>query len=151
MKFAFKVALIFTIFHANFAQNGNFDYEVYEFDPSTGSLAPINTMRPPTNRFTMRTTRKYDNNIFLNQNTESGNSLSMMNNRNMNNNDSDGGGEATSCDSVFTIKRDYTGMWGQLALISIGNRNQISLRIILKVTALLTSVRQMALNYLYSN
>lgn len=167
MKFSFiKFAIIFLIFNFAFAQYGNYEFEVYEQDPSTGALRPVIsnrirtttkryntdfevyeydphsgalkpvavTNRPTINRQPQSTTRSYQNNIFLNPN-------SNQNSQNVDNtaNQQTMSLSMSSCDNYWTLKRDFNGVFGQLSIPS-PNTQKVVIRVTLTVATVLQTV-----------
>ncbi|KAG5681576.1 hypothetical protein PVAND_010995 [Polypedilum vanderplanki] len=113
------------------AQNGNFDYEVYEYDPTSGQLKPVITTKRPNS---IRTTKKYENNIFLTERpvtTQTPASTLEMSDRN----------EIISvivnCDSLLTFYNDHRGIYAHLAVPPIYGRQNIYLKAFIKVATLL--------------
>jgi hypothetical protein len=136
MKFQFKIAIIFASICLNVAQFGNSNFEFYEFDPLTGTLKSL--MMPQS------TTRKYQNNIFLNnQNTQLNNN---NNNKNVMNIRGEGVDQMSlqmnSCSKFWTVKNDFlNGAYGEL-MIPSSNIQQALVRIKLSVGSVLPSVRK---------
>ena len=111
----------------------NADFEVYEYDPHSGALKPVaSPNRPTVNRQPQSTTRSYQNNIFLNPNT----------NQNVDQNTASQPPMSLSmgtCDNYWTLKRDFNGIWGQLSIPS-PNTQKAVIRVTLTIATVLPTV-----------
>ncbi|KAL7034191.1 hypothetical protein ACKWTF_007887 [Chironomus riparius] len=107
----------------------NADFEVYEYDPHSGALKPVSTPnRPTVNRQPQSTTRSYQNNVFLNPNTNQ----NVDSNANLPTMSLSMG----SCDNYWALKRDFNGIFGQLTIPS-PNTQKAVIRVTLTIATVL--------------
>lgn len=163
MKFSFIAAVVYSSLYFAFAQFGNYEFEVYEQDPNTGAIRPVatNRVRTTTKRYQSNyevyeydphsgsikpvavpnrmTTNNYQNNIFLNPSNQNQNVPSQTTPATKTENSATMSLTTSSCEHYWTLKRDYNGVWGQLAIPS-PNQQKAEIRIFLTVATALPSV-----------
>ena len=125
MKFSFKIAIIFSSLCFAFGQNGGYgrEYQPFYYESYPNSYQ---NSYPTSNQNSYQVSNQ---NSFPNRNSQyTQNSESAPTSLSL-----------SSCDSYWTVQRDYNGAWGQLSIPS-PNKEQAMIKVAFTLAADLPNV-----------